>query len=59
MQIGQFGGEIPRLKEEGTEYVNRLQENISGRLGITYKDQLKWFQQWGQRGIETLNQTLR
>jgi hypothetical protein len=22
MQIGQFGGDIPRLKEEGTEYVN-------------------------------------
>lgn len=58
MQIGQFGEEIPRLKKETMEYVGRLQTYVKDSWGITYKDQLKWFQQWGEQGGEMLSQTL-
>jgi predicted PurR-regulated permease PerM len=62
MQIGQFGEEFPRLKKESMEYVARLQAFIKDNWGITYKDQLRWFQQWGsqtwQRGGKVLSQTL-
>lgn len=62
MQIGQFGEEIPRIKKESMEYVARLQAFIRDTWGITYKDQLRWFQQWGsqtgQRGGEVLSQAL-
>jgi predicted PurR-regulated permease PerM len=62
MQIGQFGEEIPRLKKEGMEYVDRLQVFLRDTWGITYRDQLRWVQQWWsqtwQRGGEYLSQAL-
>ncbi len=53
MQIGQFADDIPRLKQESMEYVGRLQVYLRENWGITYKDQLKWFQQWMSQTWQT------
>ncbi len=62
MQIGQFSDELPRLKKESMEYIDRLQTFIKDTWGITYKDQLKWIQQWGSqlmdRGGAVMSQAL-
>ncbi|MEX2115791.1 MAG: AI-2E family transporter [Bacteroidota bacterium] len=62
MQIGQFGDDLPRLKEKSVEYVARLQAFLRDDWGITYKDQLQWFEQWvaqtWQSGGEVMSQTL-
>ncbi len=62
MQVGQFGEDIPRLKKEGLEYIGKLQALIRENWGITYTDQLRWFQQgisqaWESEG-GVLGQTL-
>lgn len=62
VQIGQFGENLPLLKKEGLEYLSRLQTYIQVNWGISYTDQLRWFQEWwsqtSQGGGEALSQTL-
>lgn len=61
MQVGQFEEGIPRLKRESFEYVDRLQAFLRENWGITYKDQLRWFQQWISQAGESggfVSQTL-
>lgn len=53
MQVGQFGEDLPRLKKESLEYVGRLQAFVRENWGITYKDQLRWFQQWISQAWES------
>ena len=52
MQISQFGEDIPRLKEAGHAYVNRLQAFITEHWGITYGEQLRWLEQWLEQAQE-------
>jgi predicted PurR-regulated permease PerM len=62
MQMSQFVEEFPKVKAQGTQYVTWLQSVIRDNFGITYRDQLRWFQEWWsqtwQRGGEALGQTL-
>ncbi len=62
MQIGQFGDELPRIREQGQQFLNRLQLFITQTFGVTYSDQLRWFHQWWdqswKQGGEAISQTL-
>ncbi len=45
MQIGQFEEDLPRLKQAGLEYLEKIQAFVRETWGIAYKDQLQWVKQ--------------